>query len=95
MGLAQEAVRTLACHRGSIRSRLRHVDPEFFCLAPADLPESSRALYRDLKRSCTRLKPRGDEGTLSATFGRCQLSTLEGIAAAILDLEVLIRAASL
>lgn len=82
----RDARETLATHRGDIRARLEILDKELFMLPDAQVPENLLREYTDLKSRCTKLKPSSDEGSLTATFRRSQIATLEGIARSIVDL---------
>lgn len=87
--LCIEALYTLCCMPGDLRSRLRLVDQEFFLLEEDDFPDAEglRKDYLDLKALIIRLDPKGDEGRITATISRSKLTTLEEAAQKIWDIH--------
>jgi hypothetical protein len=87
-GLCTDAIRTLACDRGDLRSRLLLIDTEFFLLPLMDIPDYDglRNDFERLRESVTKFKSEGLAGNLYATIGRVQFKTLEQIAKTIWDI---------
>lgn len=89
ISLCNEALHTLCCGKGDIRSRLFIIDREFFCLKPEEFPDIGglRSEFKLLSRSVRKLRPKGNEGSLNATISKSRLNTLENIAEKIWDIH--------
>lgn len=89
ISLCNDALYTLCCGQGDIRSRLSIIDKEFFCLKPEEFPdvEGLRSNFELLSRSVRKLLPKGDEGSIQATISRSHLNTLQILAQRIWDIH--------
>lgn len=81
--LSIEALHTLCCGRGNVRSRLQAIDIEYYCLRDEDVPDAGeiRTKVDRLRRLATHVSPRWEgEGNLQATLGTAHYTVLERIA---------------
>jgi hypothetical protein len=88
--LSTEALHSLCCGRGNVRSRLQAIDIEYFCLDREALPDAGdiRANFERLHGLVNRVSPRWDgEGTLQATLATAHYTALEKAAQLVWDIH--------
>jgi hypothetical protein len=78
--LSLEALHTLCCRRGNVRSRLQLIDAEYYSLRDTDLPDAGnlRSSFEKLLSLVTPMSPRwkGD-GRIPATLAGAHYTALE------------------
>ena len=88
----EQAVHTLATHRGTIRDRLWHAALDFASVSVGDVPEPLRPKFEQIKKDMSRLKPNAKgQSHLGATVSRVRLATCDGFASQIVELACQLR----
>lgn len=88
--LSIEALHTLCCGRGKIRSRLEAVDGEYYTLRTTDLPDfgTIRVNFENMHSLATSVSPRwAHDGRLSVTLSTVHYTVLEKIAQLVWDIH--------
>lgn len=87
--LCIEALHTLCCEDGDLRSRLSMIDTEFYLLKQEEVPgyDQLQDNLVTLRTSVSKLKQKGNEGRIQATISRSRRKTLEGIAQNVWDIH--------
>lgn len=88
--LSIEALHTLCCENGNLRSRLAAIDSEYYSLRANDLPDhgSIRSNFASLCSMATESPPsHGDDGRLAATLSAIRYTKLKKIAQFVWDVH--------
>ena len=88
--LSIEAIHTLCCENGNLRSRLGAIDPEYYSLREKDLPEhgSIRTNFASLYSMATESPPsQFHDGRLAASLSAAHYTKLKKIAQFVWDVH--------